>query len=87
MKTINDKIEKVADSCEYQIFTMNKELMEQKVKVLAVEKLKEETGVRFGEMVDENQKKFDELGDRITGKVEKIMFLVTKMRGDAIIRN
>ena len=55
MKTINEKIQKVADSCEYQIYNMNKDLSEQNLKVLAVEKMKEETERKFADLVAENK--------------------------------
>lgn len=87
MKTINEKIEKIADGCEYQIYNMNKELTEQNLKVLAVERLKEETEKKFVDLVADNRQRFQEVEADVTGKVEKILFLVTKMRGDAIIRN
>lgn len=87
VQSINEKIEKVADQCELQIFNMNKELGEQNLKVLAVEKLKEEVEVKFQDLMGLNERNFEELDGRITTKLEKVMFLVTKMRGDAIIRN
>ena len=77
----------MADQCELQIFNMNKELGEQNLKVLAVERLKEEVEVKFQDLMGLNERNFEELDGRITTKLEKVMFLVTKMRGDAIIRN
>ena len=37
---------------------MNRELGEQNLKVLSLEKLKQETEVKFGELVEENKQKF-----------------------------
>ena len=38
-------------------------------------------------MKKKNEEAFIDFEEKVNGKVEKVMFLVTKMRGDSIIRN
>lgn len=41
MRTLNERFEKVTDDVELKIFEMNKDLTEQNVKIIGVERLKE----------------------------------------------